>query len=93
MGTLRRECTDHIVPLGERHLRRVLLEYVDYYDATQPPQTLARETPEDQGRCAPLDRCGGSRCSTVCMTATNAWPHDGSQYCGGTTQHAASCAG
>jgi transposase InsO family protein len=46
VGTLRRECTDHIVPLGERHLRRVLLEYVDYYNATRPHQTLAQETPE-----------------------------------------------
>ena len=46
VGTLRRECTNHIVPLGERHLRRVLLEYVEYYNATRPHQTLAQETPE-----------------------------------------------
>ncbi len=46
VGTLRRDCTDHIIPLGERHLRRVLLEYVAYYNATRPHQTLRQEPPE-----------------------------------------------
>ena len=31
IGTLRRECTDHVIPLGRRHLLRVLHEYVEYY--------------------------------------------------------------
>lgn len=46
VGTLRRECVDHIIPLNERHLRTVLLEYVDYYNATRPHRTLELETPE-----------------------------------------------
>ena len=46
VGTLRRECTNHIIPLNERHLRRVLLEYVAYYNATRPHRTLELETPE-----------------------------------------------
>ncbi|MDA1061728.1 MAG: integrase core domain-containing protein [Chloroflexi bacterium] len=46
VGTLRRECTNHVIPLNERHLRRVLLEYVDYYNATRPHRTLELETPE-----------------------------------------------
>ena len=46
VGTLRRDCTDHIIPLGERHLRRVLLEYVAYYNATRPHQTLRQEPQE-----------------------------------------------
>ena len=46
IGTLRRDCTNHIIPLSERHLRRVLLEYVAYYNATRPHQTLGQETPE-----------------------------------------------
>ena len=45
VGTLRRECVDHIIPLGERHLRSVLREYVDYYNATRPHRTLELETP------------------------------------------------
>ena len=31
---------------NERHLRRVLLEYVAYYNATRPHRTLELETPE-----------------------------------------------
>ena len=44
--TLRQECVDHLIPLNERHLRRLLLEYVDYYNATRPHRTLDLETPE-----------------------------------------------
>ncbi len=46
VGTLRRECVDHIIPLIERHFRTVLLEYVNYYNATRPHRTLELETPE-----------------------------------------------
>lgn len=45
VGTFRRECVDHIIPLTERHLRAVLSEYVDYYNATRPHRTLELETP------------------------------------------------
>jgi hypothetical protein len=31
IGSIRRECLDHIVVFGERHLRHVLLSYMDYY--------------------------------------------------------------
>ena len=56
VGTLRRECVVHIIPLGERHLRSVLREYVDYYNTTRPHRTLELETPagprpvQSQGR-------------------------------------------
>src|SRR5271168_4483658 len=36
IGSIRRECIDHVVVLGERHLRHVLLSYKDYYNATRP---------------------------------------------------------
>jgi transposase InsO family protein len=32
IGSIRRECVDHIVVLGERHLRRVLKSYARYYN-------------------------------------------------------------
>jgi transposase InsO family protein len=32
IGSIRRECTDHIVALGERHLRRILHSYARYYN-------------------------------------------------------------
>ncbi|MDA0352320.1 MAG: integrase core domain-containing protein [Chloroflexi bacterium] len=45
IGTLRRECVDHIIPLSEQHLRAVLREYGDYYNATRPHRTLELEPP------------------------------------------------
>jgi hypothetical protein len=32
IGSIRRECIDHIVVFGERHLRHVLLSYMNYYN-------------------------------------------------------------
>ena len=46
VGTLRRECLDHIIPLSEQHVRSVLAEYVRYYNATRPHRRLGLETPE-----------------------------------------------
>jgi transposase InsO family protein len=32
IGSIRRECLDHVVVFGERHLRHVLLSYMNYYN-------------------------------------------------------------
>ena len=32
IGSIRRECLDHIIVLDEEHLRRVLKSYADYYN-------------------------------------------------------------
>ena len=40
IGSIRRECTDHIIPMGERHLLRVLREYQAYYNESRPHQSL-----------------------------------------------------
>ena len=45
IGTLRRECTDHIIVFNEQHLRRVLREYVAYYNDLRPHRSLALEAP------------------------------------------------
>jgi transposase InsO family protein len=45
IGTLRRECLDHLIILNERHLRAVLREFVRYYNAERPHRSLGLQTP------------------------------------------------
>jgi transposase InsO family protein len=45
VGTLRRECMDHVLILGEQHLREVLAEYVRHYNGYRPHQRLRQEPP------------------------------------------------
>jgi putative transposase len=45
IGTLRRECLDHLIILDEQHLRSVLDEFVPYYNLQRPHRTLRLETP------------------------------------------------
>ena len=46
IGTLRRECLDHVIAVNERHLRRVLGQYVQHYNAMRPHRSLALDSPE-----------------------------------------------
>jgi transposase InsO family protein len=50
VGTLRRECCDHLIVLSEQHLRAVLTEFAAYYNAERPHQTLALDTPHPASR-------------------------------------------
>jgi len=46
IGSIRRECLDHIVIFNERHLRRVLSSYVDYYQHTRTHLSLDKDCPD-----------------------------------------------
>jgi len=45
IGSIRRECIDHIVVVGERHLRHVLLSYMNYYNETRTHLSLDKDAP------------------------------------------------
>ena len=46
LGSVRRECLDHVLVMGEAHLRRVLREYVAYLNAARPHQGLQQLVPD-----------------------------------------------
>jgi transposase InsO family protein len=45
IGTIRRECVDHIVVLGEAHLRRILKTYAGYYNKIRTHRSLDKDAP------------------------------------------------
>ena len=45
IGSLRRECLDHVIVLNESHLRRILAEYLRYYHESRAHLALARNSP------------------------------------------------
>ncbi|MGB5708433.1 MAG: integrase core domain-containing protein [Arenicellales bacterium] len=50
IGSLRRECVDHVIVLGERHLKRVLSEYVNYYNNTRTHLSHTKDAPKSRER-------------------------------------------
>jgi putative transposase len=46
IGSIRRECLDYIVIFNERHLRRVLSTYIDYYHQTRTHLSLDKDCPD-----------------------------------------------
>jgi transposase InsO family protein len=66
IGSIRRECLDHVVVIGERHLRAILTKYVDYYNGSRTHLSLAKDAPEPRtvqrpsdGRVVAMPRVGG----------------------------------
>jgi transposase InsO family protein len=66
IGSIRRECLDHSVAIGERHLRRILSKYMDYYNRTRTHLSLTKDAPgsrsvqlPSQGRVVKVPRVGG----------------------------------
>ena len=54
IGSIRRECLDHIVVFGEAHLRRILAAYVLYYNDLRTHLSLDKDTPSHR----PIRRLG-----------------------------------
>ena len=49
VGTLRRQCLDHTLILGEGHLRKVLAEFARHDNGHRPHQSLQQEPPQRPG--------------------------------------------
>jgi hypothetical protein len=45
IGSIRRECLDHVIVLGEAHLRRILKSYADYYNSVRTHRSLHKDAP------------------------------------------------
>ncbi len=45
-GTIRRECLDYLIPLGEKHLRILLTEWVEHYNRGRPHSSLGPGIPD-----------------------------------------------
>jgi hypothetical protein len=66
IGTLRRDCLDHVIVLGEQHLRRILRNFLEYYHGSRTHLALGKDTPDlrqrestDEGRIIALPMVGG----------------------------------
>ena len=46
IGSVRRECLDHVIALNDRQLRRVLKSYLAYYNRTRTHLALDKDAPE-----------------------------------------------
>jgi len=66
IGSVRRECLNHVIVFNERHLRRVLGSYMAYYHTARTHLALAKQCPEprpvalpDQGKVIAFPHVGG----------------------------------
>jgi hypothetical protein len=68
IGSLRRECLDHVIILSASHLRRILREYADYYNHDRTHLSLGKDAPAHR----PSERLGKVKWAgcTIAITAT-----------------------
>src|SRR6266446_3006590 len=65
IGSIRRECLDHVVVLGEQHLRRTLARYFAYYHRARTHLSLDKDAPDGRpietalGRVISIPEVGG----------------------------------
>jgi hypothetical protein len=69
IGSIRRECVDHVIALGETHLRRILQAYARYYNDLRTHRSLDKDAPFSR----PVQRTG----SITSQALARAQVHDG----------------
>jgi hypothetical protein len=53
IGSIRRECLDHVIVLGENHLRRIMRSYIAYYHGSRTHLSLCKDAPEPRAKQPP----------------------------------------
>ena len=66
IGSIRRDCLDHVIVLNERYLRRILTRYFAYYHHTRTHLSLTKDAPDGRpveppelGSIVPIRKVGG----------------------------------
>jgi len=66
IGSIRRECFDHVIVLGEKHLLRIMREYVSYYNECRTHLSLGKDSPTSRtiefrssGKIVAIPKVGG----------------------------------
>jgi putative transposase len=59
LGSVRRECLDHLLILQEKQLHRILRAYIQYFNQARPHQGIRQQIPERYGEPVPLDHQRG----------------------------------
>jgi putative transposase len=66
IGSIRRECLDHVIILNETGLRRILKSYFDYYERSRTHLSLGKDAPVsrpiqpvEEGRIVAIPQVGG----------------------------------
>jgi hypothetical protein len=61
IGSIRRECVDHVIVLGEAHLRRILKSYSSYYNGARTHLSLEKDAPFSRA----VERAGQILCRPI----------------------------
>jgi hypothetical protein len=66
IGSIRRECLNHVIIINERHLRRIMKSYMSYYNGSRTHLSLDKDAPESRpvqnqhvGRIVQIPEVGG----------------------------------
>jgi transposase InsO family protein len=70
LGSVRRECLDHLLVLDERHLLEILVEYVRYFDEARPHQGIGQLVP------AGTSTAGSGRGAVIARPVLGGLHHD-----------------
>jgi hypothetical protein len=90
IGSIRRECADHLIVFNAEHLRRILAKYATYYNEMRTHVSLGKDAP----RARPMERFGdvlawqahqvpaaAAPCGRSCVAGSSPQFHSGRKPC------------